>query len=164
MRLLTSCLFCLLSSLGFCDQSVTLAWDANAEVDVVSYVVYYGETSRQYPNITNVGNVTTATIHGLEEGRQYYFAITAVNMAGLESDFSNEISNFIQPVIEWVTLSIQEKTRPNGKWKDLVTVNKFLDGTNRFFRIGISLPVLTNYPDNIPIDTNGFPPLPPGNP
>ena len=77
------------------DHSVTLAWSPNPEPDVSNYVVYYGHASRNYPNSTNVGNVTTATVYGLAEGATWYFAITANNSSGLESDFSNEVTNAI---------------------------------------------------------------------
>jgi hypothetical protein len=81
---------CLLPS-AVADQSATLAWSPNPEPDVSSYVVYHGFASRSYPMLTNVGNVTTATITGLKEGSNYFFAITAVNTSGLESDFSDEV-------------------------------------------------------------------------
>ncbi len=80
---------------AFADQSVTLAWDPNPEPDVSGYLVYFGNASRDYPWHTNVGNVTTATVYGLQEGLTYYFAITATNTAGLESDYSNEVTNSI---------------------------------------------------------------------
>jgi hypothetical protein len=83
----------LLQVLG--DQSVTLAWNPNPEPDVSGYIVYYGNASRHYPYSTNVGNVTTATVYGLNEGLTYYFAVTATNTSGLESDFSNEVTNAI---------------------------------------------------------------------
>lgn len=81
------------------DQSVTLAWDPNPEPDVSNYIVYYGTNPRSqfngYQQSTNVGNVTTATVYGLAEGFTHYFAITAKNTSGLESDFSNEVTNAI---------------------------------------------------------------------
>jgi hypothetical protein len=42
-----------------------------------------------------VGNVTRATVNGLQAGLTYYFAVTATNSAGLESDYSNEVSTSI---------------------------------------------------------------------
>jgi len=39
-----------------------------------------------------VGNSTSCVVAGLEQGRTYYFAATAVNTAAIESDFSNEVS------------------------------------------------------------------------
>ena len=85
----------LLASGARADQSVTLAWDPNPEPDVSGYVVYYGTQPRSYPLSTNVGNVTTATVYGLKEGLTHFFAITARNTSGLESDFSNEVTNAI---------------------------------------------------------------------
>jgi hypothetical protein len=73
-------------------QSVTLAWDPNQEPDLGGYIVYYGPRSRVYTNAINVGNVTTNTVSGLEETGTYYFAVTAYNTNGLESDFSDEVS------------------------------------------------------------------------
>ena len=74
------------------DESVTLAWDPNPEPDLGGYIVYYGPRSRVYTNAINVGNVTTNTVSGLEETGTYYFAVTAYNTNGLESDFSDEVS------------------------------------------------------------------------
>lgn len=71
---------------------VNLAWDPNAEPDVAGYRVYYGLGSRNYDHVMDVGNTTTCAVTGLEQGRTYYFAATAVNTANIESDFSNEVS------------------------------------------------------------------------
>lgn len=74
------------------EQSVTLAWDSNPESDIGGYIVYYGCASRNYTNAVNVGNVTTNTVRGLVDGATYFFAVTAYNTNGLESDFSDEVS------------------------------------------------------------------------
>jgi K319L-like, PKD domain/CARDB len=71
---------------------VNLAWDANTEPDVAGYRVYYGLGSRNYDHVMEVGNNTSCVVTGLELGRTYYFAATAVNTANAESDFSNEVS------------------------------------------------------------------------
>ena len=71
---------------------VTLAWDQNTEPDVAGYKVYYGLESRNYDYVMDVGDTTSCVVTGLELGRTYYFAATAVNTANLESDFSNEVS------------------------------------------------------------------------
>ncbi len=73
-------------------QQVSLAWDANTETDLQGYKVYGGTASRTYTCSTQVGNTTTCTISGLEAGRTYYFAVTAVDCAGNESGYSNEVS------------------------------------------------------------------------
>lgn len=74
------------------DDWVTLAWDPNSEPDLGGYIVYYGVRSRLYTNAINVGNVTTNTVTGLVEGVLYYFAVTAYNTHGLESDYSDEVT------------------------------------------------------------------------
>jgi len=71
---------------------VNLAWDPNTEPDVAGYKVYYGLGSRNYDHVMDVGNSTSCAVTGLELGRTYYFAATAVNTANIESDFSNEVS------------------------------------------------------------------------
>ncbi len=71
--------------------SVTLAWDPDAGTNIAGYKIYYGVASRTYTNTTNVGNVTNATISGLIGGTIYYFAATAVDTSGLESDYSAEV-------------------------------------------------------------------------
>lgn len=73
-------------------EQVTLAWDANAESDLVGYRLYYGTSAGVYDHTLDVGNVTTRTVPGLEPGSTYWFAATAYSSAGLESDFSNEVS------------------------------------------------------------------------
>jgi len=78
---------------GFAVQSVSLAWDPSSpETGVAGYNVYYGVASRVYTNIVTAGNATNATVSGLVEGQTYYFAATAYDSIGTESDFSNEVS------------------------------------------------------------------------
>jgi fibronectin type 3 domain-containing protein len=72
--------------------NVTLAWDASPDPSVTGYRVYYGGASGVYTNSLQVGNVTTATVSNLVLGATYYFAATARDNAGTESDFSNETS------------------------------------------------------------------------
>ena len=76
----------------FATQSVTVSWDANRESDLSGYRVYYGTRSADYNEQISVGNVTSFRVSGLEEGRRYYFAVTAVDVSGNESGFSNEAS------------------------------------------------------------------------
>src|SRR5207244_154249 len=75
--------------------SVSLVWNASSGTNVAGYNVYYGVASRTYTNKVNVGNVTNATISGLIEGTTYFFAVTAYDQYGLESDYSNEMSYMV---------------------------------------------------------------------
>ncbi|MEZ5329519.1 MAG: HYR domain-containing protein [Verrucomicrobiales bacterium] len=81
--------------------SVLLAWDANPEPDIAGYRVYYGEAAGIYPNSTDVGNVTTAKISGLEVGRRHCFVVVAYNASGLESLPSEEVSVVLSDEIVW---------------------------------------------------------------
>lgn len=71
--------------------TVTLAWDPSPSTNVTGYNIYYGPNSRAYTNKVDVSNVTNATLT-LRYGTLYYFAATAYDGSGLESDFSNEVS------------------------------------------------------------------------
>lgn len=72
---------------------VTLTWETNSEPDLSHYIVYMGTESGAYIwNSGNIGLVTHYTWENLDPLVKYYFAVTAVDEAGLESDFSNEVS------------------------------------------------------------------------
>jgi len=82
--------------------SVTLAWDASPDASVTGYRIYYGVASKNYTNSVTIGNVTNVTLVALRPGVTYWFAATAVDGSGLESDFSNEISYhmpFLNPTL-----------------------------------------------------------------
>lgn len=87
---------------GGSSNSATLTWDApttNADgtplTDLAGYKVYYGISSGNYTVSIDVGNVTTYKIDDLSPGT-YYFAVTAYDTSGNESDYSNEVSKVIQ--------------------------------------------------------------------
>ncbi len=75
--------------------SVTLAWDANPESGIAGYQMRYGTSSGVYPNAIAPGTSTTATVPGLAEGMTYYFVVSAINQAGLQSPPSSEISYYV---------------------------------------------------------------------
>jgi hypothetical protein len=70
---------------------VTLAWDPNTEPDLAGYRIYYGLLSDQYSFSVDVGNRTSYTLSNLESAKTYYFAATAYDQYGDESDFSDEV-------------------------------------------------------------------------
>ena len=73
-------------------SSLTLAWEANTEDDLAGYKVYYGIRSRDYDSVIDVGNFTQYTVTSLEPDIRCYFAVTAYDASGNESDFSHEVS------------------------------------------------------------------------
>ena len=73
-------------------EQVTLAWDANTELDLAGYKVHYGTASGSYTTSVDVHNVTTYTVTGLTAGPTYYFAVTAYNASNNESGYSNQVS------------------------------------------------------------------------
>ena len=86
--------FCLLTSgvtVAEASVTVTLAWDTNQEPDVIGYKVHYGTLSKNYQYTVDINNNTSCTIGGLEEGKTYFFAVTAYNSL-FESDYSMELA------------------------------------------------------------------------
>jgi len=69
---------------------VSLAWDPSVSPNIAGYKVYIGNGSRNYGTQIVIGNQTAYTVTGLSGGT-YYFAVTAFDFDGNESDFSNEI-------------------------------------------------------------------------
>jgi hypothetical protein len=77
-------------------DSVTLAWDPNSEPDLAGYRLYYGTATRTYDRTVEVSGDTRISVDDLEPGSTYYFAVTAHNTAGLESDYSNEVAYTVE--------------------------------------------------------------------
>ena len=77
-------------------QSVTLAWDASPDASVAGYRIYFGTNSGSYIGVTNAGLVLTQTVVLPHPGR-WFFAATAFDAYGVESDFSNEVQCSFRP-------------------------------------------------------------------
>ena len=73
-------------------HAVKFRWNASTSTDVTGYRVHFGTASGAYTSNVVFGNVTSGTVSGLAEGVTYYFAVSAFNADGLESDPSNEVS------------------------------------------------------------------------
>ena len=76
-------------------EQVSLAWDANTEPDLGGYKLYYGTAAQAYSQVINVGKNTQVTVGNLSQGVTYFFSVTAYNLQGAESDYSNEIHNSV---------------------------------------------------------------------
>ncbi len=103
VSLLTSCGVDGKSSQGS-SNSATLSWQAPTSnvdetelTDLAGFRIYYGKASGTYSEITDINNPLTTeyTIEGLAEGT-YFFAATAYDITGNESDYSNEVSKTIR--------------------------------------------------------------------
>jgi hypothetical protein len=90
---LVSGLAVLVPSSALALSRVNLAWTPSTGTNIAGYHIYYGAASRTYTNMVFIGNATNTTISGLMDGVTYYFAATAADTSGLESDYSNEASN-----------------------------------------------------------------------
>jgi hypothetical protein len=75
---------------------VSLAWAKSIGSDVAGYKMHYGSYSGTYQYTVNVGNSTSCTISGLNEGITYYFAATAYDTQQNESSYSNEVVYTVQ--------------------------------------------------------------------
>lgn len=70
---------------------IALIWAANTEDNLAGYKIYYGTYRGQYDSCIDVGNQTNYIVTDLENGKTYYFVITAYNTDGEEGGYSTEI-------------------------------------------------------------------------
>ena len=89
----------LLSSSGYSAQ-VTIAWDANSEPEVAGYKLHYGTSAGQYPSLSDAGGQTTCTLAGLQAGVAYFFAATAYDTRGNQSNYSQEVTFTVPSVTQ----------------------------------------------------------------
>jgi PKD repeat protein len=70
---------------SFGNKQITLAWQApssNGGAAVLNYTIYRGTTQGGETLLSILGNVTTHVDTGLSNGQTYYYAISAINVAG----------------------------------------------------------------------------------
>jgi hypothetical protein len=67
-------------------ESITLAWEASPDPEVVSYRIYMDNY-----RIINVGNNLISEITQLKPGFTHIFYVVAVNSSGVESEPSNVV-------------------------------------------------------------------------
>ncbi len=124
-------------------EQVTLVWDASPSAGIAGYRVYWGTNSRAYCCVTNAGLVLTQSVVLLHRGR-WFFAATAYDTNGLESDFSNEVSWESKPVAPvmggetWVRLApVFGRSTNLVTWGSVTGQATWFPATNRaeFFRV-----------------------------
>lgn len=104
------------------DREVTLVWLANTEADVVGYRIYEGPCGGADCEYTRIAAIPAPAgadyveyaVTGLTNGETRFFAVAAVNRAGVESDLSYD--------------DVFDTPRPAGT--DLVLRNFLVYGTN----------------------------------
>ena len=83
---------------------VAITWNNNTESDLAGYRVYYGTMPGGYDYVLDARYNNQIYVSGLEEGLPYYFAVTAYDWSGNESDFSEEVQTVIpygqRPVLD----------------------------------------------------------------
>ncbi len=120
---------------GLYASSVTLAWDPSADGDVTGYRLYQGWAPRTYTNVVDVGHATIASLTGLVQGETYFFAVTAYDVIGQESDFSNDLRYTVPtPASSRLEISLTSEsaitvtaTGPAGAVFDILTSTNLLD-------------------------------------
>lgn len=101
-------------------RAVNLAW--NPSSDVAGYNVFSGGRSRSYTNSLAVGNVVAASVPNLLKGSTYYFAVTAYDAFGYESQFSSEVS-YTVPFYDLfgVSVTFLKSDKSTGPWTSVTT-------------------------------------------
>lgn len=115
---------------------VILAWDSPAIntdgsplTDLGGYRVHYGTSSGVYDYTQDVGNVVTWKVTNLTAARIFYFAVTAYDISGNESMFSNEVTKIIHalPAGNIETSILASENRVDGY--DLISLELLLGTT-----------------------------------
>jgi hypothetical protein len=78
-------------------KNIVLTWNPSAQTNIVGYSVYYGMASHHYTEKISLAS-SKAVISDLVENKTYYFAVTASNDLGLESNPSDEVIYTVPPV------------------------------------------------------------------
>lgn len=83
---------------GTTTNSATLSWsapmlnvDGTPLNDLAGYKIYLGTSSGAYTTTVDVGNSTTYSMTGLDVNKTYYYAVTAYDTSGNESNYSTEV-------------------------------------------------------------------------
>jgi PKD repeat protein len=92
--------------------ALTVSWDPNEEPDIAGYKVFYGTASRVYTESVTLDSPdqTSCTVEELAGGYTYYFAVKAFDLGGQESEYSDEVYQYIPLPNSPPTAAIQVNT------------------------------------------------------
>lgn len=123
-------------------SDVVLAWDrAASHTNLAAFVVKWGTNSGGYTSSQIIAtNSTTTTVTNLNAGTRYFFVVTAKNVAGLESDPSNEISYTPVETLTFIG-ELEGATNISGPWAVVYTYPpvQITVTNNKFFRLKSTL-------------------------
>ncbi len=117
------CFFLLTNAPAALAGNVTLSWDPPSTnedgttlTDLAGYNVYFGTSSGVYTASVNTGDVNIYELIDLTDGFTYYFAVTAYDISGNESTYSEEV---------YATLVNNDTTPPviSGVYADNIASN-----------------------------------------
>lgn len=108
---------------------VTLVWEAaNDDTAVGKYKVYYGmDPVNLDSSVETSGSSTTWYVPNLENGKEYYFAVSAIDDGGVESLQRSEIVNAIPFSLE---VESTLPVRPDGTLGDAIDGEAYLRGAS----------------------------------
>ena len=66
-------------------NSIELAWEGNTEADLAGYRIYRAPAGGEFQKLSDAGGTPTFSDHGVEHGKTYRYAVTAVDKSGNES-------------------------------------------------------------------------------
>ena len=145
-------------ALGQGTATVTLAWDPSPSPTVAGYNVYYGTASLAYTYEQSAGAATSATVPGLLPGTTYYFAVTALDAAGDESIFSNEVSYTVPGTAPTVSNPSNQGVTGNSPTSSLPS-NSGLPNQPGTPAPGTG-PIISSIPDQVVDENSTLAPLP----
>jgi hypothetical protein len=76
-----------IGQIGPADE-ITLTWDPSDDPNVAGYLIYWGESPDAYDWVMDAMDYSTVSIPELTPGSAYFFAVTAYDQKGAQSDFS----------------------------------------------------------------------------
>jgi len=83
--------------------TATFSWLPNSEPDIAGYKIHYGPATRDYVSVAECGLPETNENGRVEctvtdtPAENTFYAVTAYDTSGTESDFSNEVSDDAPP-------------------------------------------------------------------
>jgi len=95
---------------------VTLTWEPNTDPGLAGYILYLRENEPEsnfhqvdYYSLDEIDpNNPQGAVNELESGKTYFFAVTAINNDGLESDFSNQVSCMNGEIVDGEVINVNK--------------------------------------------------------